>query len=47
MDDTTKPTFVSATYSTGNGLLAITFSEPIGGTATSCTSGPAVLGTPH
>ena len=33
VDDTTKPTFVSATYSTGNGLLAITFSEPIGGTA--------------
>ena len=33
VDDTTKPTFVSATYSTGNGSLVITFSEPIGGTA--------------
>ena len=33
VDDTTKPTFVSATYSTGSGSLVITFSEPIGGTA--------------
>ena len=33
VDDTTKPTFVSATYSTGSGVLTITFSEPIGGTA--------------
>ena len=33
VDDTTPPTFVSATYSTGNGSLVITFSEPIGGTA--------------
>ena len=31
--DITPPTFVSATYSTGNGSLVITFSEPIGGTA--------------
>ena len=33
VEDTTKPTFVSATYSTGSGSLVITFSEPIGGTA--------------
>ena len=31
--DITPPTFVSATYSTGNGVLTSTFSEPIGGTA--------------
>ena len=29
VDDTTKPTFVSATYSTGNGALVITFSETV------------------
>ena len=29
INDTTKPTFTSATYKTGSGQLAITFSEPL------------------
>ena len=37
IQDTTKPTFVSAVYKTGNGELTITFSEPLN-TATHNTS---------
>ena len=32
-DDTAPPTFVSASYSTGNGTLVVSFSEDISGTA--------------
>ena len=44
VDDTAPPVFSSATYSTGSGQLAITFSESLNGTVhtTGCTCAPQV-----